>query len=132
MMPPDVNVTYEERLAFVLPLIDIPDKHARDQLNVRWVKCNDCGNVAPESDFVIYGGSVHYNRGICKSCSRKNENLTSGSVSEEKKRVIFRVFGLNYDVIKRRRFKRRMWYSEEKGWHWLPVTNTVYDRPAQQ
>lgn len=132
-MPSDVNVTYEERLAFVLPLIDIPDKHASDQLNVRWVKCNDCGNVAPYGDFNIYGGSEHYNRGICKNCLRKkHEKYNSGPVSLEKKRAIFRAFGLNYDVVKRRRFKRRMWYSEEKGWHWLPVINTVYNRPAQQ
>lgn len=51
----------------------------RDAAGNRWVKCEYCGLIAKESEFVLYGGKNHVNLGICKSCSSK-EHLRVFSV----------------------------------------------------
>lgn len=43
----------------------------RDSSGTRWIKCEKCGVIGLERNFVSYGGINHINLGICKSCSRK-------------------------------------------------------------
>ena len=39
----------------------------------RWIKCEYCGLIDKESEFVSYGGLGHKNLGICRACSSKSE-----------------------------------------------------------
>ena len=40
----------------------------RDRFKQRWVKCERCGEIKPENDFISYGGENHVNLGVCKAC----------------------------------------------------------------
>ncbi len=44
----------------------------RDPYKKRWVKCEKCGSIKQESDFVSYGGQGHINLGLCRECGRKH------------------------------------------------------------
>ena len=43
----------------------------RDSDGNRWIRCECCGRLSTEEDFVSYGGSHHANLGTCKECHRK-------------------------------------------------------------
>lgn len=43
----------------------------RDAAGNRWIKCEYCGRIAKESEFISYGGLKHVNLGTCRSCSSK-------------------------------------------------------------
>jgi hypothetical protein len=43
----------------------------RDRFRNRWVKCEKCGAIKQDVEFVSYGGINHVNLGLCKECSRK-------------------------------------------------------------
>lgn len=47
-------------------------QHTRiiDSFGQRWIKCEHCGGIKPESEFSSYGGANHVNLGVCKDCSR--------------------------------------------------------------
>ena len=44
----------------------------RDRFGTRWVKCEKCGAIKQDVEFVSYGGRNHINLGICSDCNRKN------------------------------------------------------------
>lgn len=46
------------------------DTVAYDTNGVRWIKCEKCGLVSTEKDFVSYGGLGRVNLGICNECSQ--------------------------------------------------------------
>lgn len=55
-------------------IIDNDQEHPfRDPAGNRWVRCEYCGRIFPEANFVIYGGANHVNLGTCKECSKKSE-----------------------------------------------------------
>lgn len=56
----------------IMQQIEKQDVQARDAQGVRWVKCEYCGKIAPEADFVIYGGRNRINLGTCRQCMRDN------------------------------------------------------------
>lgn len=43
----------------------------RDSDGNRWIRCEYCGRLSTEEDFVSYGGNHHVNLGTCKECNRK-------------------------------------------------------------
>ena len=45
----------------------------RDSSGRRWVKCELCGEIKPESEFGSYGGTNHVNLGVCYKCSRRDK-----------------------------------------------------------
>ena len=47
----------------------------RDRYKNRWVKCEKCGSIKQESDFVSYGGQGHINLGLCRECGRKQNTM---------------------------------------------------------
>lgn len=42
-----------------------------DSAGNRWIRCEYCGRLSTEEDFVSYGGSNHARLGRCKECNRK-------------------------------------------------------------
>ncbi len=46
------------------------NEQIRDHTGRRWVKCEKCGEIKPDSEFSSYGGMGHVNLGICSKCSR--------------------------------------------------------------
>ncbi len=43
----------------------------RDSFDIRWIKCELCGEIKKESEFMSYGGAGSINLGQCKTCSRR-------------------------------------------------------------
>lgn len=43
----------------------------KDSRGNRWIKCEYCGNVDTEGEFVTYGGMNHINLGRCKKCDNQ-------------------------------------------------------------
>ncbi|MFR1436360.1 MAG: competence protein CoiA family protein [Acutalibacteraceae bacterium] len=62
--------TLEERKQEILPHIDQQQYVVKDSDGVRWVKCKTCEKIAPEEEFVGYGGTGELNLGTCRQCSR--------------------------------------------------------------
>lgn len=48
------------------------EKPFRDPAGNRWVRCEYCGQIFTEENFVSYGGANHANLGTCKECNRKS------------------------------------------------------------
>lgn len=62
----------------------------KDAEGNRWIKCEFCGLIAKENEFVSYGGMNHVNLGTCKKCSAEGKGIVKNiSVSEEKHRKKF-------------------------------------------
>ena len=59
----------------VLNKIEQQEVQARDELGRRWVKCEYCGKIATESEFVDYGGRNRVNLGICRYCMYNNPRV---------------------------------------------------------
>lgn len=54
--------------------IDLDQEHPfYDSAGNRWIRCEYCGRLSTEEDFVSYGGSNHANLGTCKECQRKSD-----------------------------------------------------------
>ena len=45
----------------------------RDSSGRRWIQCELCGEIKPESEFGSYGGTNHVNLGVCYKCSRRDK-----------------------------------------------------------
>ena len=45
----------------------------RDSSGRRWIQCELCGEIKPESEFGSYGGTNHVNLGVCYKCSRHDK-----------------------------------------------------------
>lgn len=45
----------------------------RDSSGRRWIQCELCGDIKPESEFGSYGGTNHVNLGVCYKCSRRDK-----------------------------------------------------------
>lgn len=50
------------------------ETHVRDADGKRWIKCEFCGKIAKESEFLSYGGAigVRLNLGKCRECAANN------------------------------------------------------------
>ena len=48
------------------------ESQIRDSSGRRWIQCELCGEIKPESEFSSYGGANHVNLGVCCDCSRHN------------------------------------------------------------
>ena len=46
----------------------------RDRFKKRWVKCEKCGTIKQDVEFVSYGGTNRVNLGICRDCNRKKQS----------------------------------------------------------
>ncbi len=46
------------------------NEQIRDHTGRRWVKCEKCGEIKPDSEFSSYGGIGRVNLGTCAKCSR--------------------------------------------------------------
>lgn len=46
----------------------------RDRYKNRWVKCEICGEIKRDYDFLSYGGENHVNLGQCRECSVRMRN----------------------------------------------------------
>ena len=51
------------------------ESQIRDLFGTRWVKCEICGEIKPESEFGSYGGPNHVNLGVCYKCSRRKSGI---------------------------------------------------------
>lgn len=60
------------------------DTQVRDAEGRRWIKCRDCGKIAMENEFIVYGGEER-NLGICKACSANNLVVKQESELKEKR-----------------------------------------------
>lgn len=49
------------------------NKIIRDSFNNRWVQCEICGEIKPDTEFIIYGGPDRINLGLCRKCNKKGE-----------------------------------------------------------
>lgn len=60
------------------------ETQVRDADDNRWIKCEYCGLIAKESEFISYGGLNHVNLGTCKTCSSKPsaERVSMVSITE--------------------------------------------------
>lgn len=64
--------TAEADLEYIKNNIDQQTERVVDANGVRWIKCEFCGKIAPEREFMIYGGANHINLGTCKECQKNN------------------------------------------------------------
>lgn len=55
--------------------IEQQEIQARDEQGRRWVKCEYCGKIALESEFVDYGGRNRVNLGTCRYCMHHNPKV---------------------------------------------------------
>ncbi len=51
------------------------EKPIRDHTGRRWIKCEKCGEIKPEAEFITYGGAGRVNLGTCKACWEKKQML---------------------------------------------------------
>lgn len=58
------------------------ETQVRDAEDNRWIKCEFCGKIAKESEFISYGGAGHINLGTCKECSVNNPDVKEKAVQE--------------------------------------------------
>ncbi len=65
------NKTDEDYYLEILPFIHQQEKPVYDSKNRRWVKCQWCEKIVPESKFCSYGGKDRVNLGICYECKNK-------------------------------------------------------------
>lgn len=74
----DFKRSLEERL-------NQQETQVRDAYGNRWIKCEFCGKIAKDSEFLSYGGAigVHLNLGTCKECSAHNPAAKSSYRSAE-------------------------------------------------
>ena len=49
------------------------EKTIRDSSGERWVQCELCGEIKPDSEFSSYGGVNHVNLGVCRKCSHRDK-----------------------------------------------------------
>jgi len=56
----------------IILLIEQQIEPAHDSDGNRWIKCEKCGCIDTEAEFVIYGGPNHVNLGICYKCREKS------------------------------------------------------------
>lgn len=47
------------------------EKPFYDSAGNRWIRCEYCGRLSTEEDFISYGGINHARLGTCKECNRK-------------------------------------------------------------
>ena len=59
---------YEMRHRSVLTYIDQQERQVLDATGTRWGRCEFCGEVKEEAEFVSLGGRGRINLGRCKSC----------------------------------------------------------------
>lgn len=73
--PPEPEVkpqlSYEERKAEITDKINQTTEYAIDSTGMKWFKCERCGKVDEDPEFVSYGGHNKYTLGLCRECSRK-------------------------------------------------------------
>lgn len=63
---PKVNKGYEE----VKNLFTQQTEQIKDSSGKRWVQCEMCKEIKPETEFVSYGGVNHVNLGVCYECDK--------------------------------------------------------------
>jgi len=51
------------------------ETQVKDAEGNRWIKCEFCGKIAKDNEFISYGGVGHVNLGTCKECSANNPNV---------------------------------------------------------
>jgi len=61
---------YESRKNSILSKINQQEQRVVDIKGKRWIRCELCGEVKEESEFLSYGGPGHINLGECKTCKR--------------------------------------------------------------
>jgi hypothetical protein len=49
------------------------DEKVYDAQGNRWLKCEYCGKIAMDREFVSYGGANHENLGMCRECERNGK-----------------------------------------------------------
>ena len=59
---------YESRRRSVLAVIDQQERQVLDATGTRWGRCEFCGEVKEEAEFVSLGGRGRINLGRCKNC----------------------------------------------------------------
>jgi hypothetical protein len=64
--PPPPKMSYDERRKSILPLMDQVTKQVRDSTGALWIKCEKCGAIETEGEFVSY----KFNRGRCRKCNK--------------------------------------------------------------
>ncbi|MBQ7955766.1 MAG: hypothetical protein IJ282_08440 [Lachnospiraceae bacterium] len=62
---------YEELKQSILPYINQQEKPVKDAEENRWIRCEFCGEVKQDGEFVSYGGKGRVNLGKCKACESK-------------------------------------------------------------
>lgn len=62
-------------------IISQQDTPVRDVDGRRLVKCEFCGKIATDDEFIDYGGANHVNLGTCKDCSRNNPEASKSNIS---------------------------------------------------
>lgn len=53
----------------IISLIEQQHTPVRDSMGRRWIKCEKCGCIDTDNNFISYGGNNHVNLGICYKCS---------------------------------------------------------------
>ena len=65
------QLTYEERKEEIIDKMNQTTEYAIDSTGIKWFKCERCGKVDEDPEFVSYGGHNKYTLGLCRECSRK-------------------------------------------------------------
>lgn len=67
-----VSSSYEKRKAEIINRINQQEEQVIDSTDRRWIKCEVCGKIGEDAEFISYGGQGHLNLGVCCDCMRGN------------------------------------------------------------
>lgn len=75
---------FQKKLPIILEQQEYPVK---DGAGNRWIKCEFCGKIAKDTEFLTYGGLGHVNLGICKECHANNTDVKKGLLSKKESKI---------------------------------------------
>ncbi len=77
------------------------ERQVRDSEGNRWIKCEFCGKIAKESEFVTYGGPGRINLGTCKECKERLQSEKSTGQSPRHQKAKMNPGGATFNICPR-------------------------------
>lgn len=79
----------------------------RDSNGNRLVKCDYCGKVSTDNDFISYGGKNHINFGTCYDCNYNNPKVINDlrkkneTIDEQFKHYWYKKYGIHFSITEK-------------------------------
>lgn len=70
-------------------LLNQQKEQVKDLDGNRWIRCEFCGLIAVDSEFISYGGLNRVNLGTCKNCAKNNPKAKVVSPTKEAPRMAY-------------------------------------------